>query len=194
MICHLLNAQETTKKLTYGFNFNIIKSDFNLGKTFYSSDVFINNTYGFGLGIFSQYQISELISINLKSSLNFVNSYVYFLQLNENANQYNIMQTAVDIKSHFNLKTSLHKNSPYFIIGPNLKLPLYDKNQKNNSLFYKNRMSALLDLGFGINLKKKSVIFAPEFVYSFGLNNINSSPLLTHVYYNQFALILNFKN
>ncbi len=194
MACHLLNAQETTKKLTYGFNFELNRTNLSLAKSTVNNFAQVYDTYGFGLGLLFDYKMSNLISINFKPSLSFSNSYVYFFNINEKFNTYHIMNTSMSYSLHFNIKTSSLNDSPYIIFGGQYKLPIYSKEQKTTSTYYKNIGAGLIDLGFGFNKHFKVLNLMPEFVYSIGITNINGSPLLTSLVYNQFALVLNFKN
>jgi len=182
---------KTHKRLSYGFHFNLTRSNVSLAKATTNNFVYVNDSFGFGLGIFTEYRISNMLSVNLKSDLNFGNTYLYF---GSDDDIYDIMQNSIEIKSHFNIQTSTHKNSPYLIIGPNIKLPLYSKEEKKQSTFFTNSASAMIDLGFGINFSKKSVHILPEFVYSFGINNIAIHPFISQLTYHQLALVINFRN
>ncbi len=196
LICSVFSFSQldNSKKLTFGFGFELSKTNISISKSSLPTKAQVIDAYGFGLGILSNYKLTNMVSLSLNGNLNFVNSYIYFFDVNESQNEYKIMQTNVGVSSHFLIKTSTNVNSPYFIFGPAVKIPLYTKEEKNNNLFFRNNTSALLDLGFGFNQAFKNVNFMPEFVYSFGLSNINGSPLLANVLYNQLAIIISFKN
>jgi hypothetical protein len=191
----LVMAQEgDSKKLTYGFNFELNRTNMSFSKSTVSTNAQIYDSYGFGLGLLIDYKLTSLISLDFKPTLNFSNASVYFFDIAENHNTYNIMSTSMSYGLHINIKTSSLKDSPYFIFGGQYKIPLYSKNEKSNSTYYKNNSTGLIDLGFGFNKQFKVLNLMPEIVYSFGLSNINGSPLLTSLFYNQFTLVLNFKN
>jgi hypothetical protein len=190
----IAQKENTKDNLTFGFNFELNRTNMSFSKSTLNNNAIIYDNYGFGLGLLVDYKLTNLISLAFKPSLNFSNAHVYFFDLSENYNTYNIMGTSMSYGLQVNIKTSLLKDSPYFIFGGQYKIPLYSKNEKSNSTLYKNLSTGLIDLGFGFNKQFKVLNFMPEIVYSFGLSNINGSPLLTSLFYNQFTLSLNFKS
>jgi len=190
----LVTAQEeSTKKLTYGFNLELNRTNLSLAKSTVNSFAQVYDSYGFGLGLLADYKLNNLISLNFKPTINFSNAYIYFYKTNDSNQKYDIMNTSSSFGLHFNIKTSSLKDSPYLIFGGQYRIPLYI-NQKSNSNYFRSISTGMVDLGFGFNKSFKVLNLMPEFVYSIGISNINGSPMLTSLVYNQFALVLNFKN
>jgi hypothetical protein len=116
---------------------------------------------------------------------------VKFSLLENSKTTYDIFPASLDIMTHIIYKISNLKKNLYLLIGPNYKIPINKKNETN--IVIKTNPDFAIDFGIGLENKLKYFIFAPELRYSFGLLNVNKSPSLQTLKFNNFSLIFNFK-
>ncbi len=180
-------SEASEKSAMYGFNIGL-----NYANAFTKDDLqtnsSIHNGVGFSLGVLADYTLTNALFFSPKAELAFFDS-----QLNESLpdgseTAYEIMPTALDIKAHFTVKKVGDRLSPYFLVGPSVKIPL---NQPKVSTEFSTGYDIAID--FGIGLSKKYIWFnlAPELRYSFGLRNVNENPILRSMYFHNVSLVVN---
>ena len=190
--CYNLWSQEEVatvdKPSKYGFNFGINYSNL-MHKGMLPSNAAIKNDWGFRMGILADYKISELFSISPKVELSLNNSAVNFSHENNSRYKYKVMPVSVDLMSHFVFKDHKKKFSPYFLFGPNLKIPISKQNMYE--IDFSTRTDFALDFGIGINKKFTHFNFAPELRYSLGLLDVNLHPAIQTLKFHNITLVFN---
>lgn len=136
------------------------------------------------------YSISENFTISPKTEMSLYNSNITYMNNNSNE-KHEIFPKSLNLITHFVHKIKDNKMEPYFLFGPNVKVPIYEKNKSTEE--FNNSTDFAIDLGVGLEKTIKGVIFAPELRYSFGLLNINQNPIFQRFYHNNISLIFNFK-
>lgn len=177
------------KRLKYGFNLGINQSNvLDNGKL--PSNASLSNNLGFRLGILADYKISKFLSVSPKAEVSFNNSEVSFTNIDDSKTEYEIMPISLDFMTHFIFKRNNEKLSPYFFFGPNVKIPIAEKN--DNSTTYSTKSDFAIDFGIGVDKPFTHFHFSPELRYSFGLLNINQNPSIQSLYFHNISLVFNF--
>ena len=177
------------KRLKYGFNLGINQSNvLDNGKL--PSNASLSNNLGFRLGILADYKISKFLSVSPKAEVSFNNSEVNFINIDGSKTEYEIMPISLDFMTHFIFKRNNEKLSPYFFFGPNVKIPISEKN--DNSMTYSTKSDFAIDFGIGVDKPFTNFHFSPELRYSFGLLNINQNPSIQSLYFHNISLVFNF--
>jgi hypothetical protein len=177
------------KRLKYGFNLGINQSNV-LDNRKLPSNASLSNNLGFRLGILADYKISKFLSVSPKAEVSFNNSEVNFTNFDGSQTEYEIMPISLDFMTHFIFKRNNEKLSPYFFFGPNVKIPISEKN--NNSTPYSTKSDFAIDFGIGVDKPFTHFHFSPELRYSFGLLNINQNPSIQSLYFHNISLVFNF--
>ena len=177
------------KRLKYGFNLGMNQSNV-LDNRKLPSNASLSNNLGFRLGILADYKISKFLSVSPKAEVSFNNSEVNFTNFDGSQTEYEIMPISLDFMTHFIFKRNNEKLSPYFFFGPNVKIPISEKN--NNSTPYSTKSDFAIDFGIGVDKPFTHFHFSPELRYSFGLLNINQNPSIQSLYFHNISLVFNF--
>lgn len=177
------------KRLKYGFNLGMNQSNvLDNGKL--PSNASLSNNLGFRLGILADYKISKFLSISPKAEMSFNNGEVNFTNIDDTKTEYEIMPISLDLMTHFTFKKNNEKLSPYFFFGPNVKIPISEKN--DNSTTFSTKPDFAIDFGIGVDRPFTHFHFSPELRYSFGLLNINQNPSIQSLYFHNISLVFNF--
>ena len=177
------------KRLKYGFNLGMNQSNvLDNGKL--PSNASLSNNLGFRLGILADYKISKFLSISPKAEMSFNNGEVNFTNIDDTKTEYEIMPISLDLMTHFTFKKNNEKLSPYFFFGPNVKIPISEKN--DNSTTFSTKPDFAIDFGIGVDRPFTHFHFSPELRYSFGLLNINQNPSIQSLYFHNISLDFNF--
>lgn len=183
IISGIVNAQNSEKKrFTTGFNFgvnhaNVLLDDFSNGGS-------VQNGLGFRMGVISSFAFSERISIDPKAELS-VNSSTFW----DGTESFAINPVDLELITHLKVKTKKRGFSPYFIAGPNVKIPV----SRNDELTLPTRQDVALDLGIGLDVPLgKKVRVSPELRYSIGLVNLTETTTISNLKFHNISLILNF--
>jgi outer membrane protein W len=177
------------KRMKYGFNLGINYSNL-LDNEMLPSNASLSNNLGFRLGILADYKISKFLSVSPKAEVSFNNSEVNFTNIDGSQTEYEIMPISLDFMTHFIFKRNNEKLSPYFFFGPNVKIPISEKN--DNSTTYSTKSDFAIDFGIGVDKPFTHFHFSPELRYSFGLLNINQNPSIQSLYFHNISLVFNF--
>ena len=147
---------------------------------------------GMGLGLNAEYHFQEKISLSTRIGLSFNNVYLdYQNSQGELLTSTRVYNQTLDFSLLGHYYLGAKNNKPFLLFGPSVITPLNKSNNEPIVVF--NRTTVAIDLGIGFDMPLKSFHFAPEIRYSYGLNNINSSPQLNQLYYHRLTLALNFK-
>lgn len=176
------SAQDTEKKrFTKGFNVGINHANVLLANG--SNGGSVQNGTGFRMGLISSFAFSERISIDPKAELSFNTSTFW-----DGTQEFEINPVDLELLGHLKVKTKKRGFSPYFIAGPNVKIPL-----ARNSATLPTRQDVAIDLGVGWDVPLgKKVRIAPELRYSIGLINITESNTIQDLKFHNVSLLLNF--
>ncbi|OFX59365.1 MAG: hypothetical protein A2046_01325 [Bacteroidetes bacterium GWA2_30_7] len=177
-------------KIRFGFNLGINYSNL-LAKETLPENVIISNGFGFRLGLLMDYKISKHFILSPKIEISFNKSNVDFVNNINLKKSYKIFPSSLDFMAHLYYITGKGKVKPYFLIGPDFKLPI--ERSINSSSIYKTNSDLAIDFGIGFEKQALYYIFAPELRYSFGLLNVNQNPDLKTLYFHNITLILIFK-
>lgn len=179
----IVNAQSVDKKrFTTGFNFGINHANVLLQDN--SNGSSIENGLGFRMGIISSFAFSERISFDPKAELSF-NSSTFW----DGTESFAINPVDLEFITHLKVKTKKRGFSPYFIAGPNVKIPL----DRDEDLTLPTRQDVALDLGIGLDVPLgKKVRVSPELRYSIGLVNLTETTSISNLKFHNISLLLNF--
>ncbi|NVK63935.1 MAG: PorT family protein [Flavobacteriales bacterium] len=182
LLAGMVSAQDTEKKrFTKGFNVGINHANALLDNS--NGGGSIQNGTGFRMGLISSFAFSERISIDPKAELSFNTSTFW-----DGNQEFAINPVDLELLGHLKVKTKKRGFSPYFIAGPNLKIPL----ARNNATL-PTRQDVAIDLGVGWDVPLgKKIRIAPELRYSIGLMNITESNSVQDLKFHNVSLLLNF--
>ncbi len=182
LLAGMVSAQDTEKKrFTKGFNVGINHANALLDNS--NSGGSIQNGTGFRIGLISSFAFSERMSIDPKAELSFNTSTFW-----DGNQEFAINPVDLELLGHVKVKTKKRGFSPYFIAGPNLKIPL----ARNNATL-PTRQDVAIDLGVGWDVPLgKKIRIAPELRYSIGLMNITESNSVQDLKFHNVSLLLNF--
>ncbi len=183
LISGIASAQDSGKKrFTKGFNLgvnhaNVLLRDHNNGGT-------VQNGIGYRFGLISSFAFSERISIDPKAELSFNTSTFW-----DGTQEFAFNPVDLEFLAHLKVKTKKKGFSPYFIAGPNVKIPL----GQNNATTLPTRQDVALDLGIGWDVPLgKKIRIAPELRYSIGLVNLTETTTISDLKFHNISLLLNF--
>lgn len=183
LITGMASAQVSGKKrFTKGFNVgvnhaNVLLRDYNNGGS-------VQNGTGFRFGLISSFAFSERISIDPKAELSFNTSTFW-----DGTQEFAINPVDLEFLGHLKVKAKKKGFSPYFIAGPNVKIPL----GQNNATTLPTRQDVALDLGVGWDVPLgKKIRISPELRYSIGLVNLSESSTISDLKFHNVSLLLNF--
>ncbi len=173
------------KRMKYGFNLGINYSNL-ITKRAFPAAISKSTNLGFQLGILADYEFSRLFSISPKTELSFNNNKLNLVNADGSPTTYKVMPLSLDLMTHFIFKDYKGKINPYFLFGPNVKLPISKKTD------YTANADLAIDFGIGLDKAFKSFNFSPEIRYSIGLLNVNRHPAIEPIYFHKISLVFNF--
>lgn len=193
LLCSIIGLSQTKnsvngRKLRIGFSLGANYSNLQSKETL-PGNAKMSNGVGFRFGVFMDYSIFKNFSFLPKSELSFNNSSIEFV--NPDHSTYEIFPISLDFMTHFVFKFGNSKVIPYFLVGPNFKLPVAKKS--TSSTDFGTNPDFAIDFGIGLEKRTKYYIFAPELRYSLGLLNINQNPTLQTLNFHNISLVLYFK-
>lgn len=180
------------KKYSYGFSLGLNYSNILYEElpSYFNSNVERINSLGFRIGILSDFKISNMISMAPKAELSFNGGQVSIENIHNgqvvNTSVYDIIPISAEIMTHVVFKKGDKHWKPYFFVGPNVRLPLY---QPNSNVFKRNNADVAIDFGIGAQRTFTQFHFLPELRYTFGLLDLNPDPRLESVNFHNVSLI-----
>ncbi|MBU2020375.1 MAG: PorT family protein [Bacteroidetes bacterium] len=177
------------KPLKFGFNLGINQSNV-LDNGNLPNNASLSNNLGFRLGILADYKVAKIFLISPKAELSYNNCQIDFTNSDGSKSQYEVMPKSLDLMSHFVFKKNNEKSSPYFLFGPNVKIPISKRPKDQSS--YSTSADFAIDFGIGIERAFANFNFSPELRYSFGLRNVNQNPMIQSLKFHNISLVLNF--
>jgi hypothetical protein len=178
------------KKSSYGFNIGLNYS-YLLKDAATPTDVSFANDLGFRLGVLANYKISRFTAISPKAELAFYNSSINFSETQNTQPTYHVMPMAVEVMTHFVFRDDLKVLSPYFLIGPNVRIPLNEKAESTTD--FGTGWDIAIDFGIGLEKAFKHFRFAPELRYSYGFRNVNQHPKISALQLHNVVLVFNLR-
>lgn len=183
LITGIASAQKSDKKrFTTGFNLGVNHANVLLEDN--SNGGSIQNGLGFRMGLISSFAFSERISFDPKAELSFNTSTFW-----DGTQEFAINPVDIELIAHLKVKTKKRGFSPYFIAGPNVKIPV----GRNDAVTLPTRQDVALDLGIGLDVPLgKKIRISPELRYSIGLVNLTETTSISGLKFHNISLILNF--
>lgn len=180
---------EVAKKWSKGFS---VGFDYALPHLIYQEDQdnwSPTNAVGFRMGIFAELFPHSIISPRLQAEM-FMSS----AQVNHNtgALSQDIMPVGIQLSNHWHIGGNKGKSRPYFLVGPDLKIPL-QPTEKQADIYYCNS-DLSISTGLGWQFVRSKSTLAPEIRYSYGLTNVVANPMIRRVTLHQITLVVGFKN
>ena len=180
---------DNEKRLKYGFNLGLNYSNL-LDDDKLPENASLTNNFGFRLGILADYSVSELFHISPKAELSFNNSKVSFTRIDGSETDYKVMPVSLEFMTHFLFKDKKDKLSPYFYVGPNVKIPL--SIEDDNTTEFATGHDFAIDFAIGVDKSLAHFNFAPELRYSLGLLDVNQHPGIQTLNFHNISLVFNF--
>ena len=183
LITGIASAQKSDKKrFTTGFNLGINHANVLLEDN--SNGGSIQNGLGFRMGLVSSLALSRRISLDPKAELSFNTSTFW-----DGTQEFAINPVDLEFITHLKVRTKPCPFSPYFIAGPNVKIPL----GRNDAATLPTRQDVALDIGIGLDVPLgRKIRVSPELRYSVGLVNISERAAIQDLKFHNISLILNF--
>ena len=169
------------KFATFGFNGGINRSNLSFASTQADGDL-ITNGLGYRMGVISNFQFTHRFSIAPKAELSFNSS-----ALSSNGSDL-VSPTNLEVIAHLKFKLRKGSLSPYFIIGPNFRVPVTGVNKDD---LIPTKENVALDVGVGLDVPFFKYRISPELRYSYGLMNINRNSSVSDLKYHNISLVLN---
>lgn len=179
--------QNQEKRLKFGFNLGVNQSNL-MSKHDLGEGVSLENNIGFRLGVLADLKINKFLSFSPKAELSFNDSYVRFEDFPEES--YEVFPISLEIMPHFVFKKEGNKLNPYFLVGPNIKIPLQRK--INDPTVYSTSFDFAIDVGIGFEKPLDYFNLGAELRYSYGLMNVNQYPVFRSLYFHNVALVFSF--
>lgn len=152
----------------------------------------VENRMGMSMGLFLEYNLGKFITVSPKAELFLNKANVEYLNNDGFESTYYLSPVLMDLKLHIIAGKQNGKLKPYFLVGPNVRIPLFNKSE-NPSEFGSNGDLAL-DLGVGLDRVFKKTTIAPELRYTYGFYNVNGNPRYRSLNLHTVSLIFNFKS
>lgn len=185
--CMAQDAETNTRKLSFGFNVGANYSNLFSPEPL-PSNASISNNVGVRIGLISAYHVAPFFSIAPKAELSFNSANVAFDGINPS--RYKVFPVNLDFATHLVFRLPGEKRSPYFYVGPNIKVPVQQKVADTED--FGSQTDFAIDFGIGFENHFQLFNMAPEIRYSMGLRNVNENPALQSLHFHNIALILNF--
>jgi len=191
LVSYFSFSQESkVKKFGYGFFFEGNRSFLKVNT---GNEVVSKPTFGGGLGILADYDLTKNFTVVTKLGLSFSNTAFDLVSGDAIVHEFEIYPKNIDIRLQANYALGKKTNRPYIFIGPSLMIPLVDKT-KPTWMYESGNTNASIDFGLGFDKDFEIFHFLPEIRYSYGLINVNATPILRSLYVHRLTLTLNFKN
>ncbi|MGB0424109.1 MAG: porin family protein [Flavobacteriales bacterium] len=187
--------QDFDPKAQFGFNLGVNYT--HLLTDGLPSDADVNNDFGVRIGILTEFPVHKYVSLSPKAELSFHGSSIdmpivdVFSPEQTPIGNYKVAPVFLEIMNHFVIKNNTKASSTYFLIGPNLKIPIQSANK--NHLSFNEKLDFAVDFGIGFDKSLTHFRFAPEIRYSFGLMNLNEATNIESVHLHNISLLFNFK-
>jgi len=177
------------KKVKYGFNLGANYSNLTVPNGL-PLNANISEGLAIRLGIISEININKNVSLSPKAELTFNRNQVTITHGDGSITSYQEMPFSLDIMAHFNVFKSDNDLNPYFFVGPNLKIPIEDKDAITTLPATKTNFA--IDFGVGLNKTFTNFEFTPELRYSYGIVDVTRQSLLPSLYHHNISLVFNF--
>ena len=177
------------KKVKLGFNIGANYSNLTT-KNFLPLNVDFTGGMAIRLGIISEIKVNKTFSISPKAELTFNKNQVTIMNGDGSITAFKEMPTSMDFMTHFMLIDRNKKLSPYFFVGPNLKIPV--EYNPVASILPSTKTNFALDFGIGFDRAFSFFHIAPELRYSFGLINLSRSSSIPNMQHHNISLVINF--
>jgi len=196
-------GQETTNekdsldtRWLHGFHFSVSQSQLIYAP--YNSSTLqtevpnLSNSLGFGLGVNSTYQFSNLTSLRGTAGLSFNGGYFTYTVVEGNEPSYlkdqNLLPISLDGSIHGIIKLKEEGTSPYAVLGVTGRLPV-GRSFDSTGLTAANGFTSL-DLGIGLHTELNHFNIRPELRYSFALQGLNHVRISGKTYMHQVSLVI----
>ena len=186
------STQINEHKMKFGFNLGMNLT--NIYTKGLPNQGYTEGGFGFRLGVLADIKINRLMSISPRAELSFNAATVHFPSLDpvNPVSPYRIMQNSIELAPLFKIRMRDKKLMPYFVFGPNIKVPIRYNQSQNSTAVFTNNADVAIDAGFGIEKGFGRVFSSLEVKYSLGLVNINHHPSLQSVKLHNISLVWNF--
>lgn len=182
--------QALPEKKLLGFNTGLNYSNIRAGTPLPENAVLYNGL-GFRLGIMLDYPINEHLGFSPKAELAFSNSKVRITNPDNSVNDYGIFGESLELMTHIIIKKGSGRLKPYILLGPNIRLPLYERPK---FVGFDSNPDLAADIGFGFEKCFPKLFVAPEIRYSAGLFNVNKYPAVpSALYFHNLVFVVHFK-
>jgi len=185
------SQNKANNKLEYGFSIGV-----NYSNLFKESNLppqlDISNGLGFTLGVLVDYKILDFLSVSPKANLTFNGGSLSQQLLTNIEKVYEIMPVCLDFKLDFVLKKTKGKINPYFLVGPNFRLAIFE--DITDPTVFPTGNDLAIDFGIGLDKTFSKFKLAPELRYSFGLLNVVRNPIIQGINLHTISLVFNFKD
>lgn len=183
-------SKDNDAKVRFGFNLGANYSFLQSKETLPDNSEMYNGI-GAKIGVLMEYSISENFSFSPKTELALNNSGIETTNNDNSLSTYQVFPVSLEIMTHFAYRIGDGKITPYFLAGPNFRLPLNNKAKATTD--FRNKPDLSIDFGIGLENRLMHFIFAPEIRFSLGLLNVNENPLFQTLNYHNISIVLNFK-
>jgi len=143
-----------------------------------STSTAVYSTNGIALGIIADYRIAKHFSFSPKAELSYNRSELFEVA---------VMPVSLEFMGHAVFDLKYKQFNPYLLIGPNVKIPVFNENRLAT------HSDIAIDFGIGLNKVFSNFNFAPELRYSYGLLNISEVSDFPDVRLHKISLAFNFK-
>ncbi len=190
-----LFSQNKTSNTEFGFSLgmnysNVLpkRSQIPPNQTFLNSVHETNNGYGFHLGILMEKRLGSHFLLSPRVNLSFNGGSLRSQHPDGTTETTYVSATTLEACPMVIIRPESTSRMPYFMLGPNVKMPLPEKNQSFDS-----KAEFAIDFGIGLNNTFKNFNFAPELSYSYGLSNLAYQADVDELYVHRISLTLNFR-
>lgn len=170
------------KIAAFGFSFGVNRSNLQFGAAQANGDQIVNGM-GYRLGVVSELRLGKRLVISPKADLSFNAG-----QLNQSNTEYAVSASSLELMGHLKYRMMRSNFSPYFLAGPNYRMPLANRNSNN----VPTNSDLAIDVGVGLDIPLIGFKMSPELRYSYGLTNITNSDNFSDLNHHNIALTLIF--
>lgn len=187
------DCENFDKNQKFKFGFNLGGNMTNVYTQGLPNQAYTEGGPGFRLGVLAEFKLSPLFALSPRAELSFNSASVTFPDVasSNEPNVYRMMQNSLEFAPLFKVRFKKDKWMPYFIAGPNLKVPIQN-GQSTSTSTYLTSPDVAIDAGFGIEKGFGRVFSSLEMKYSLGLVNVNHHPMLQSAKIHNISIVLNF--
>ncbi len=185
-------TEASKKPVSFGFNLGMnvphTKVEFNYLDP---AETKVSNIFGFSLGLLMNYPLNQTFCLSPRAEIGFYNLPIEVIENNSDVTEYAVFPAAFELKPHVKVKHPTLSKLPYFLIGPEIRIPL--KSDENKVLPINPDFT--IEIGIGYENKFNYFSFAPELHYSYGFQNIladNEISSISDYRFHVLSLIFNF--